>query len=121
MIAALHHVQITIPKGCEAEARAFYCAELGLPEIPKPAALLARGGFWLELGNIQIHVGTEDGVARRSTKAHLGFAVDDLAGARRLIERLGLEVSDGEPIPGLARFEFRDPFGNRVEFVQRIA
>jgi catechol 2,3-dioxygenase-like lactoylglutathione lyase family enzyme len=121
MIVALHHVQITIPKGCEVEARAFYCTELGLREIPKPTALLARGGFWLELGAIQIHVGTEDGVERRSTKAHLGFEVDDLARARRLIEGLHLEVVDGESIPGLSRFEFRDPFGNRVEFVQRTA
>jgi catechol 2,3-dioxygenase-like lactoylglutathione lyase family enzyme len=120
MIIALHHVQITIPKGYEAEARAFYCTELGLREIPKPAALLARGGFWLELGDTQIHVGSEDGVDRRRTKAHLGFEVDDLGAARRLIERLQVEVDDGEPIPGLTRFEFRDPFGNRVEFVQRV-
>jgi hypothetical protein len=32
---------------------------------------------------------------------------------------LGIEATEGVPIPGYDRFEFRDPFGNRVEFPQR--
>jgi catechol 2,3-dioxygenase-like lactoylglutathione lyase family enzyme len=36
MIHAIHHVQITIPRGAEDEARTFYCDLLGLPEIEKP-------------------------------------------------------------------------------------
>ncbi len=119
MIVALHHAQITIPKGAESEARQFYCARLGLKEVRKPEALLARGGFWIQLGPIQVHVGTEDGVERRKTKAHLGFEVDDLATMQALIHGLGLEIVEGEPIPGLNRFECRDPFGNRLEFLQR--
>jgi len=31
-----------------------------------------------------------------------------------------VRITDGAPIAGLRRFEIRDPFGNRVEFVQRI-
>jgi catechol 2,3-dioxygenase-like lactoylglutathione lyase family enzyme len=108
-----------VPRGVEADARRFFCDELGLREIPKPPVLAARGGFWLELGAVQIHVGTEDAVDRRRTKAHLAFEVDDLAGVRARIEALGLELHDGDPVPGLARFECRDPFGNRLEFVQR--
>jgi len=119
MIVALHHAQITVPKGAESEARKFYCERLGLKEVPKPEVLLARGGFWIQLGAIQVHVGTEDGVDRRKTKAHLGFEVDDLAKMRALLLGVGLEVIEGEPIPGLNRFEWRDPFGNRMEFVQK--
>lgn len=119
MILALHHAQITVPKDSEAQAREFYCGRLGLTEIPKPEVLRARGGFWLQLGAVQIHVGVEDGVDRRKTKAHLGFEVDDLESMRALIKSLGLEISEGELIPGLTRFELRDPFGNRMEFVQR--
>lgn len=119
MIVSLHHAQITVPRGAEMAARKFYCEQLGLREIAKPEVLQKRGGFWLELGSVQIHVGTEDGVERKKTKAHLGFEVDDLSEMRTLVDRLGLEVSEGEPLPGLTRFEFRDPFGNRVEFVQR--
>jgi catechol 2,3-dioxygenase-like lactoylglutathione lyase family enzyme len=119
MILGLHHAQLTIPRGAEDEARGFYVGVLGLTEIPKPAVLLKRGGFWLQAGATQVHVGTEDDVDRRKTKAHLGFEVDDLARMRNAILHEGLEISDGEEIPGLSRFEFRDPFGNRMELVQR--
>ena len=39
MILSVHHAQITIPKGAEAEAREFYCEFLGLKEVPKPESL----------------------------------------------------------------------------------
>ncbi len=121
MIRALHHVEVTIPVGAEDEARRFYCDALGLREVPKPAALAVRGGFWLALGAVQLHVGVEDGVERRRTKAHVAFEVADLTATRVMLELLGLETRDGVPIPELARFECRDPFGNRLEFVQRDA
>ena len=120
MILGLHHAQVTIPVGAEDAARRFYCGELGLREVPKPAVLAVRGGFWLEAGAAQLHVSVEDGVDRRRTKAHVALEVDDLAALRARLEGLGLEIVDGEPIPGLARFDFRDPFGNRMELVQRV-
>lgn len=58
LILKVQHAQITIPTGAETEARKFYCDFLGLNEIPKPASLQGRGGFWLEVGAFQIHVGT---------------------------------------------------------------
>jgi catechol 2,3-dioxygenase-like lactoylglutathione lyase family enzyme len=119
MILGLHHVQFTIPVGREEEARRFYCALLGFREIEKPANLKGRGGFWLQLPGIQVHVGTEDGFDRRTTKAHLGFEVDNLEQLRALIHEQGLEIDEGLPVPGFDRFEFRDPFGNRMEFLQR--
>ncbi len=42
MIAALGHVQVAAPRDCEADARRFYGALLGLEEIEKPAPLRAR-------------------------------------------------------------------------------
>ena len=86
-VLKLHHGQVSIPKGAEVEARNFYCGFIGLTEIQKPESLRDRGGFWIQLGEIQIHFGTEDGVDR---------------------------------LPNEERFEFRDPFGNRVEFLQRM-
>ena len=120
MIAAVHHAQVSIPVGAEDEARAFYCGVLGLTEIPKPQALAGRGGFWLELGNFQIHFGAEDGVERSRSKAHLAYLVSDLDGWRDKLTSKGISVVEGIPIPGMNRFEFRDPFGNRVEFLERI-
>lgn len=118
MILGLHHVQITIPRGAEDEARRFYCGFLGLNEVPKPKSLAGRGGFWLEAGSRQIHIGTEDGVDRSLSKAHIAYLVDDLdSWSKKLTER-GIKLIDGIPILGYRRFEFRDPFGNRVEFLQ---
>ncbi|MFN3653570.1 MAG: VOC family protein [Armatimonadota bacterium] len=117
----LHHAQITVPRGAEEPAREFYCGVLGLAEIPKPEALLARGGFWLRLGGQEIHVGTEEGADRTATKAHLAYEVADLEHWRRLLQERGIAPEDGVPIPGLRRFEFRDPFGNRCELIQREA
>ena len=63
-ITKVQHVQITIPKEAEDLARAFYCGTLGLAEIPKPDSLVCRGGFWLEAGSFQVHVGIEDKIQR---------------------------------------------------------
>jgi catechol 2,3-dioxygenase-like lactoylglutathione lyase family enzyme len=120
-ILRLHHAQITIPKGAEEQGRAFYCGVLGLQEIEKPESLKGRGGFWLQVGDRQVHVGTEDGVERKVTKAHLAYEVEDVAAWQETLEKHGITILDSVPIPGFERFEFRDPFGNRVEILQTLA
>ena len=120
MILGLHHAQITVPTGTEKDARRFYCDVLGLRETPKPESLAGRGGFWVEVGGQQVHVGTEDGVERAATKAHLAYLVDDLEAWRARLGRESIAALEGVPIPGYARFEFRDPFGNRVELIQAL-
>ena len=114
----LHHVQITVPKGAEDEARRFYCGLLGLREVPKPENLKKRGGFWLQLDNAQVHVGVEDAVDRAATKAHVAYLVGDLEAWRAKLSALGIKIVEGEQIPNHRRFEFRDPFGNRVELLE---
>lgn len=120
MIKRINHVQITIPPGAEDAARAFYCVALGLSEIPKPESLAGRGGFWLAIGDGQIHVGTESGFDRLTTKAHIAYEVDDVAYWRERLESAGAAIADSVPIPGYDRFETRDPFGNRIEFIQPL-
>ena len=117
-IIDIDHVQITVPPEAVAAARAFYCGLLSLPEIEKPEGLRKRGGFWLQVGDRQVHVGIEDGVNRPATKAHIAYAVRDLAGWRQRLAAADVEVLEDVPIPGFERFEFRDPFGNRVEFIE---
>ncbi len=118
MIIGLNHVQITIPLGAEDEGRRFYCELLGLVEIEKPAALRGRGGFWLQVGDRQVHVGTEDGVDRAATKAHIAYEVDDLAALRQRLREAGMLTDEMIAVPERDRCEVRDPFGNRVEFTQ---
>ena len=117
MILGIDHVQITVPANAVAEARAFYCGLLGLREVEKPAALQERGGFWLQVGDRQVHVGIEEGIARHATKAHVAYAVTEIAPWRARLGAAGVEILDGIPISGRERFEFRDPFGNRVELI----
>jgi catechol 2,3-dioxygenase-like lactoylglutathione lyase family enzyme len=118
MVIRIHHAQITIPRGSEDEARRFYCGVLGLREVEKPASLAGRGGFWIAVGSQQVHVGAEDGVDRSQTKAHIAYLVEDLSWWRQTLSENGVKILDGVPIPGFERFEFRDPFGNRVEFLE---
>ena len=119
MIKAVHHVQVSIPIGAESAAREFYCGILGFSEIPKPESLAGRGGFWLAMGEMQIHFGAEDGIDRAASKAHVAYLVSDLASWRQKLALAGCEIINGIPIPNYQRFEFRDPFGNRVEFLER--
>lgn len=119
-ITRLNHAQITIPKGMEDAARAFYCGVLALREIEKPESLKGRGGFWLALGDVQVHIGAEDGFDRTSTKSHLAYEVRDCAYWLERLTVAGVTVAESVPIPGYERFEFRDPFGNRVEIIQPL-
>ena len=113
MITGLDHVQVAAPPGCEAEARAFYGALLGLSEVAKPPALAARGGVWFGV----LHVGIAEDFAP-ARKAHPALRVTDLdALAARLLEA-GVEIRWDAEIPGVARFYAPDPWGNRLEFIQ---
>lgn len=118
VVSAVHHVQITVPPEAETEARKFYCDLLGLPEIEKPDSLKQRGGFWLQVGATQVHVSIESGVNRQATKAHIAYQVQDVAAWQTRLKANDVEIGDSIPIPGYQRFEFRDPFGNRVEFIE---
>lgn len=117
-VVSLHHAQITVPPDAVDDARAFYCGLLGFPEVPKPESLQGRGGFWFRAGDRDVHVGLENGVDRTMTKAHLAYRVTDLEGWRTRLTERGFEIVDGIPIPGCDRFEFRDPFGNRIEMIE---
>lgn len=121
MILGLHHVQVSIPPGEENRARKFYCDFLGLSELPKPAALQARGGFWVSLGDRELHVGVDSApIDRAASKAHVAYEVEDAAHWRKKLLEAGIVPIESVPIPGYLRFEARDPFGNRIEFIQRI-
>lgn len=68
-ILALDHVQLAMPAGAENAARAFYSGLLGLPEVPKPPVLAARGGCWFETAAVKLHLGVEADF-RPARKAH---------------------------------------------------
>lgn len=116
-VIGIHHVQIACPQGAEDALRAFYGVVVGLDEIPKPAALAARGGVWFRAGSQELHCGVEDGF-RPARKAHPAFAVDDIDAVAAALEASGAEVTWDGKVPGVRRFHTSDPVGNRVEFQQ---
>jgi catechol 2,3-dioxygenase-like lactoylglutathione lyase family enzyme len=120
-IIGLDHVQVAAPRAPEAEAaaRAFYGDLLGLPEIEKPEILKKNGGVWFSLGTCQLHVGIEEQFSP-ARKAHPAFLVSDLAAMRVTLEAADVPTSDAEPIPGISRFYVYDPFGNRIELMERL-
>jgi catechol 2,3-dioxygenase-like lactoylglutathione lyase family enzyme len=115
----IHHVQVTIPSGGESAARAFYGGLLGMEELPKPESLRDRGGCWFRCGAQEVHCGVDDRPA--GGRAHPAFLVDDLAGLRGRLNGAGVPTVDDRRIPGFTRFYCRDPFGNRLEFLEAVA
>jgi catechol 2,3-dioxygenase-like lactoylglutathione lyase family enzyme len=116
-ILRIDHVQVAAPRGCEAEARAFYAGLLGLEELEKPDELQARGGCWFRAGTGELHVGVEERFIP-ARKAHPGLVVDDLAGLVARLAAVGIAATRDETIPGVERAHIADPFGNRLELRQ---
>lgn len=115
----LDHVQLCIPKGKEDEARIFYGEILRLTEIEKPEALKPNGGMWYEIGDIQLHIGTED-IAPNKSKRHPAFEVENLKVVVTYLASRGVKLKDDIPIPNIERISIFDPFGNRIELLEKF-
>ncbi len=114
----LNHIQICISKGEEQKGREFYCGILGLEEIEKPEILKANGGFWLQMSDIQIHIGTEE--LQGKSKRHPAFEVEDLELVKKYLLQHGIKLKEDQPIPDFERFSFFDYWDNRIELMQRV-
>jgi catechol 2,3-dioxygenase-like lactoylglutathione lyase family enzyme len=117
-VAGLDHIQLAMPAGREAEARAFYEGLLGIPEAMKPPPLAARGGAWFERGALKIHLGVEKNFMP-ARKAHPGLLVEDLPALIATLAAAGIAVNEDEPLEGYTRVYVDDPFGNRIELMER--
>ena len=118
MITGFHHVQLSMPEGGDDDARAFYGDVLGLQEVDKPAHLQARGGCWFRSATLEVHLGVDPDF-RPAAKAHPAFLVDSLDHVGERLEEAGYEVDHDTQISGFNRFHSRDPFGNRLEFLEQ--
>lgn len=118
-VQALDHVQLAMPPGGEAAAIAFYEGVLGVPNVPKPEHLAARGGCWFERGPVKVHLGVE-GNFRPARKAHPALLVDDLDALSSKLDGAGFPVRDGDGVEGCRQRYVDDPFGNRIELLERI-
>lgn len=132
----IDHVQLTIPKGSEEEARKFYIGVLGLEETEKPDSLKSTGGVWFKLAETELHLGINPSqtyskgmsfqpgkteFSRDSDsfkKEHPAFEVGNLDEVKEYLKLSGVWLKEEIPIPGRKRFSFFDPFGNRIELLE---
>lgn len=117
-IEGIHHVQLAMPAGKEVVAAEFYEGALGIPQVHKPPHLAVRGGCWFESPCVKIHLGV-DPEFRPARKAHPGLLVSDLNALVERLLRAGWSVRDDEPLHGFTRVYVDDPFGNRIELMER--
>ena len=119
-ILGVDHIQLAIPVGGEEKARGFFVGVLGFREIPKPLELGKRGGAWFEAGSVQLHLGVETDF-RPARKAHPAFLVDDLDQSIANIQSAGFETDTTQPpLDGYKRAHVFDPFGNRIELMEKV-
>ena len=109
-----------MPSGEEEKARSFYVTILGFIEIPKPPELAKRGGVWLKSEKVRLHLGVEQDF-RPARKAHPAFIVDELDALVEKVQLAGYETDTSQPpLDGYRRAHVFDPFGNRIELMERI-
>lgn len=115
-IVGIDHVQLSMPAGGEAAARAFYGTVLGLREVTKPAALAGRGGCWFAAPGVALHVGVEAGFAPQA-RAHPALLVGDLDATRRALAAADVAITEDDSGLPIQRCYVTDPFGNRIELI----
>jgi len=118
-ITQIDHVQLAMPAGQEDQARAFYEGLLGLAWVAKPEHLARRGGCWFGDGAARVHLGVEQDY-RPARKAHPALLVDDLNALTGRLSAAGVAISTDEPLDGYDRVYVDDPFGNRIELMQKL-
>jgi catechol 2,3-dioxygenase-like lactoylglutathione lyase family enzyme len=114
----LDHVQVAIPVGGESRARDFYAGILGFTEIEKPASMAGRNSIWFIAGPVNLHLGIEADF-HPAKRAHPAFIIDDLDEIVAAGERANLTTQPDTSFNGLRRVHVLDPFGNRLELMQR--
>jgi catechol 2,3-dioxygenase-like lactoylglutathione lyase family enzyme len=123
-IVGVDHINLTIDEGAEAleRARAFYGGLLGMEPTPRMTHEESPRGAWYVCGGQEVHLSAEAGAAgsNRASRRHAGFSVADLDALCTRVKAAGVEVKEDKPLPGRKRFFVRDPFGNRLEFLEKL-
>ncbi|WP_152654960.1 VOC family protein [Oceanobacillus sp. CFH 90083] len=113
----LDHIQLSAPKGSEETSIKFYRDILGFVEEEKPKTLKANGGVWFKKGEMAIHIGIEEPFTPMK-KAHPAFEVSGIGALQAHLESAGISTKWDSKLPNARRFYIKDPFGNRLEFLE---
>ena len=119
-ILSIDHVQIAIPVASESQARAFYSGILGFTEIEKPPQMAERKSIWFVAGAVDLHLGIEPDFTP-AKRAHPAFIVEGLDAIVAACDRAGITTKPDTSFNGFRRVHVVDPFGNRLELMERSA
>lgn len=119
-IIGLQHLAINVTN-LDA-AKTFYGDMLGLPELPRPAAVADQfRSVWYLLGNAELHVveNSEFKPLKSPLGPHFAVACDDF---QRACERISKQTDaivfgPARGVDGIERMVVRDPTGNIVEII----
>jgi catechol 2,3-dioxygenase-like lactoylglutathione lyase family enzyme len=117
-ILNIDHVQIAIPIASEDRARAFYSGILGFTEVAKPPQMSERKSIWLVAGAVNLHLGIELDFTP-AKRAHPAFVVEGLDKILAACDRAGISTKPDTSCNGFRRVHVFDPFGNRLELMER--
>jgi catechol 2,3-dioxygenase-like lactoylglutathione lyase family enzyme len=117
-VLSVDHVQIVIPVASEDRARAFYSGILGFTEIAKPMQMADCRSIWFVAGAVNLHLGIESDF-HPAKRAHPAFVVDGLDAILSACARAGLTTKPDTFFNGFRRVHVFDPFGNRLELMER--
>ena len=75
--------------------------------------------MWFEAGTVQLHLGVDEDF-HPARKAHPAFIVDNLDGMISKVLSAGFEIDAIQPaLDGYKRAHVFDPFGNRIELMEK--
>lgn len=115
-ILGIDHVQIAVPVGVEQACRDFYLGALGFEEIARPVVAAGRSILWVRAGSQQVHFRPDPDFSP-ARFAHPGFTVAGIDALAARLTAAGHDVTREQSISA-GRFHVRDPFGNRLEFIE---
>jgi predicted enzyme related to lactoylglutathione lyase len=80
--------------------------------------MASRNSIWFAAGPVNLHLGIEPDF-QAANRAHPAFVVNDLDEVLADCERAGLTAKPDTSFNGYRRVHVLDPFGNRLELMQR--
>ena len=117
-VIKIDHFQVAIPWGRVPDALAFYEGVLQFVRVTKPAEL-DQSGAWLVQGPVNLHLG-EEKEFEPARRAHPALLVDNIDQLLESAERGGHPLRIDQGPTGYKRASVFDPFGNRIELMQKI-
>jgi catechol 2,3-dioxygenase-like lactoylglutathione lyase family enzyme len=117
-VKAINHINVSVREGQMAAGREFYKNVLGLTEVDLPNQMTNDRSAWFRIGSTEVHLSIDAEFDPATTKVHIAYEVENIEDAIKHIEAQNIEVRKLKLLDQYIRYDFRDPFNNRIELMQ---